>query len=298
MTRFLGLMVVVTGLTGCASTWDDLTSKRFRENTFHKSPFKASDDPLQVLRTNPDGEERARAMRKLKEPVVAGMSQADQDEVMQILATAATSDPSPWVRLSAIDALGRFQDPRGVEVLIAAYHQAPGRPADAPVRQDKIQQVGASTRVRESTLQDKFGLHGPVGFPGDQEATIRGRSLEMLARKSDPRIVPFLTRVATGEDAPSAEDDPETRTYVRQRAVAALGNVRSKDSVVALAQVLNTEQGKDLTLTHLAHGGLVELTGKKLPADAAQWNQVVQAGQYEVTGEPSAIRRAIQFEAP
>src|SRR5687768_6497570 len=121
--------VIVLGVTGCASTWDTLSSKRFREKPW-ETAF-GTDDPLQVLRTSSDGEERARAMRRLKEPLADGRSEADQEVAFEILATAAASDPSPWVRMAAIDALGRFQDPRATEALAVAFHQATGKPANA-----------------------------------------------------------------------------------------------------------------------------------------------------------------------
>ena len=54
--------------------------------------------------------------------------------------------------------------------------------------------------------------------------------------------------------------------------------MKSKESVVTLAAVLNAEKARDIALASRAHEGLVELTGQELPADPDQWNQVVQAG--------------------
>ena len=59
------------------------------------------EDPMTVLR-NPhrDGDEKAKAMRRLKEPLRANGSQQDQDEAIDILGRAATADPSPKVEVA------------------------------------------------------------------------------------------------------------------------------------------------------------------------------------------------------
>ena len=268
----VALMVATVGLTGCASTWDTMTSRRFRDVPF--GTMFGSEDPMTVLRENPDGEARARAMRNLKEPA----AEPEQTEAIEILSVAATSDPSPLVRVAAIDALGRFQDSRAVEQLAHAYHQASAKPAG--------QKPGAN---------DRLGLRGPQGFPSDQVANIRGRAIESLAKTGRPEAVGFLAEIASAP--PTEFDDPMERNAVRQRAVAGLAKIRDKEAVAALAKVLTAEQGKDVTLTNLAHGGLVELTGLKHPADAAAWNEVVQAG-FEIAPEPSGLRRALGPDTP
>ncbi len=263
-----------------------MTSRQFRDKPF--ATMFGTEEPLTVLRENPDGETRARAMRRLKEPAANGRPQAEQDEAVQILTTAATSDPSPWVRMAAIDALGHFKDPRAVETLAAAYYQASGRSEPEPPPQP--QQTVASGGRHPGVLTDRLGLHGPQGFPSDQVANIRGRALESLAHTGRPEAVAVLARVAGGEELP-ADEEPAARDFVRQRAVAGLGQVRSKEAVVALAHVLEAEHGKDVTLTHLAHGGLVSLTGKNQPPDPKAWDAVVQAG-FEIAPEQNLLQRA------
>jgi len=290
-------MAVVSGLTGCASTWDDMTSRRFREKPFGTIFHK--DDPVQVLRSNPDGGERARAMKNLEEPLAIGRPESEQEEMMQILASAAASDPSPWVRLAAIDALGRFRDPRATDALVAAYHQAdgrPSRPTQPPPPPAGSIHPASGGRGDPSFLNDRLGLMGPQGFSPDQVANIRGRSLESLANKTDPKVVNFLANVAKGQELPP-DEDPTSRDFVRQRAVAGLGKIRTKESVVALTAVLTAENGKDVPLSHLAHTGLVGLTGQKLPADPEKWNAIVQTG-FEIAPEPGGIQRAVSFELP
>ncbi len=289
-------MAAVSGLTGCASTWDDMTSRRFREKPFGTTFRK--DDPVQVLRSNPDGADRARAMKNLQEPLAIGRPEAEQEEMMQILATAAASDPSPWVRLAAIDALGRFRDPRTADALVAAYHQADGRltrPTPPPPPEGAIRPASGS-RGDPSALADRFGLAGPQGFSSDQVANIRGRSIDALAKKTDPKIVNFLANVAKGQELPP-EEDPAAKDFVRQRAVAGLGKIRTKEAAVALATVLTAENGKDVPLMHLAHEGLVGLTGQKLPADPEKWNAIVQT-DFQIAPEPGVLQKAVSMELP
>lgn len=285
MTRLIAVVALVAAGSGCASTWETMTSRQFRDKPF-ETAF-GTEDPLTVLRENPDGETRARAMRRLKEPAADGRPGAEQDEAVQILSTAATSDPSPWVRMAAIDALGKFRDPRAVETLAAAYYQASGRSEPAP----RTQTVLAAGGRQPGALADRLGLHGPQGFPTDQAANVRGRALEALARTGRPEAVEFLARVAGGRELP-ADEDPASRDFVRQRAVAGLGQVRSKEAVHALAQVLAAEHDKDVTLTNLAHGGLVSLTGQDQPADPQAWGAVVQAG-FEIAPEKTFLQRTI-----
>ena len=62
---------------------------------------------------------------------------------------------------------------------------------------------------------------------------------------------------------------------------------------MALAHVLSKEAGKDAAVTGRAHNGLVSLTGKKLPPDPQQWNQVVQAG-VTIAPEPGWVDNAVR----
>lgn len=292
LTGLIGVTGVCGGLAGCASSWDTMTSKSFKEKPFHHM-FGKKDDPLTVLRVNQDGggDVRAKAMRQLKEPLKSGGSQEDQDEVVDhILGPAATSDPSPVIRAAAIDALGRFDDPRVPKLLIAAYHQATGRsaaPAPAAAPEPGLTLTGGGRKPGEP---DRLGLAGPSGFPADVVTMLRTRSLTGLARAGSPDAVQFVGGVATG-----AEDDADRD--VRLAAVRALGGVRQKESVVALAKVLSAEKSRDIGLASRAHEGLVSLTGKSLPAEPEKWDEVVQAGA-EVAPEPTGVQRAIGLFTP
>lgn len=241
--------------------------------------FEKSPDPLHVLRTSPEGYARAKAMKRLEEPLRSGGTQEDQDEVVDhILGPAATSDPSPVVRAAAIDALSRFEDERAVRYLIAAYHQADGGGRDSlPASRSPIQQVGLNTKPvsKTSSLADGLGLHGPSGFPNEVTSSLRSKVIIGLARSPQPETVRFLTTVATGADAPTpglADRD------CRMAAVRALGTMKTKESVIALNTVLAQEKSKDVALAGRAHEGLVHLTGKDVPPDPAEWSKIVQAG--------------------
>lgn len=290
MTRRLVCWFAVSAaaVCGCAGTWERVSSHQFRD-----APFKAmftSEDPMTVLRTKVEGGDRAAAMRRLKEPLAAGLSEPEQDEALQILSTAATSDPSPVVRTAAIDALGRFKDPRAVPILIAAYHQADGVPSDPARAAGGVQQAAA---FRTADATDPLSLLGPVGFEQPFVTTLRSRSVSALANTNSPEAVAFLARVAAPGTEKSAKPDAEpTDRDVRSAAVKGLGKMRSPAAVTALARVLKDEAGHDVVLAQNAHTGLKELTGRNLPADPEQWDQLIQTG-VTVQPEPNLIQRAI-----
>lgn len=300
VTRVLTLAAAIAvgaGLPGCASAWDTLSSKRFRNNPF--GTLFRPEDPVQVLRENPaDGDARAWAFQRLTEPAAEGRPAEDQEFALETLSTAATSDPSPWVRIAAVDALSKFQDPRAPGVLVAAYHQATGRPpapTEEAIAASPTMLPAAAGRAPTPT-GERFGLSGPQGFSADQVATLRGRTVDALAKSGRPEAVALLAQIAAGEE-PSLNADPESRDFVRQRAVTGLRELRTPESVNALAQVLATEHGRDVTLTNLAHGGLMDLTGQNLPADPKQWQAVVQAG-YNVAPARTPVQKAIGFDTP
>ena len=291
----VGTLGLVGTLCGCASTWDTVTSRRFRDKPFEV--MFTREDPMTVLRSNPDGEARARAMLALKEPAANGQGEAVQDEALQLLHTAATTDKSPWVRIAAIEALGKFEDPRAVQSLMQAFHTAPGTTISQQGGGATGQDVEQAMFSRAGRMGSPSILAGPQGFPDDQVMNIRGRCLESLAKGKHPEAVQFLAEVAQGRGQLVNENE-DASMFVRQRAVAGLGQIRNKDSVRALNDVLASEHNKDVTLTNLAHAGLVSLTGRNLPADPEQWSGVVQAGNFEVTPEPNAIQRAIGSGTP
>src|SRR5207253_2304753 len=106
------------GLCGCANFWDQVSS-----HEFHISDLFVKKDPLSVLHDSDDGNERRKALAVLQEPLPHGGTQKDQDAVVQILTTAATTERDSLCRMAAIRSLGHFQDPRAAEAIDAVYLQ-------------------------------------------------------------------------------------------------------------------------------------------------------------------------------
>jgi HEAT repeat protein len=105
-------------LCGCASTWDEMTS---RDCNWGNVLLGKSKDPMVVLRESNDGNERYKALAALREPLQKGGSQQDQEAVMEILKNSATRDQEPICRIAAVQALAHFKDPRAPEILESAY---------------------------------------------------------------------------------------------------------------------------------------------------------------------------------
>jgi hypothetical protein len=289
----LGFAVATIALAGCAGTWDTITSKRFRDHP--KETIKrmwSPEDPVAVLRANPprDGDEIADAMHRLKEPIKNKGTQEDQDAIIDILANTAQYSPSPVLRMEAIGAIGRFEDPRAAGILIAAYQNAHGRkPSEAAPslhKEPEVIQTGLSAGRKPTFGIERFPITGPTGYPDEWVASIRCRALDSLGRTQNSEAAKFLAAVAgaSGRDITvEGSDDRE----VRIAAIRGLGRCRQPESVVALSKILASEIDKpDTAIIGRAHEGLVKLTGKKLPPDPQRWNDVVQAG-FEIAPEPT-----------
>jgi len=106
-------------LAGCASFWDDVTSREFTVKGMFNPP-----EPMVVLKTSNDGDARAKAFLGLTEPKQHGGGQGEQDEVVMVLTKAVNSEPQPLCRMAAIRTLGKFQDARAVPALISAFEAA------------------------------------------------------------------------------------------------------------------------------------------------------------------------------
>jgi len=284
--RLLAFLPIGLAL-GCANTWDAMSSKKWRDSPF-KQTF-SNDDPMYVLRNKVEGDERAKAMRRLKEPAQNGGSPTEQDEALQILGDAATKEPSPVLRTAAINALGKFKDPRCVRLIVAAYYQADGQLNKAVNAPTEVQQSGLS---RESI--DFVGMNTPTGFPPAFVSTIRMKAVLALAETKQPEAVSFLAEVATRK-AETPLEDPNRD--IRIAAVRGLTSMRQKGCVEALSQVLTAEKGKDVAVVGRTHQGLVELTGKELPPDPEQWSKVVQAG-VQIAPEPNVLEKVIHSATP
>lgn len=297
MLRVLTLSAIALiplALTGCADTWDTLSSRKWRKDPWNTTKHMIQpEDPLVVLRADPprDGDERAAAMRRLKEPLAIGLSQQDQDQIIDMLGRTATTDSSPVLRIAAIEALGRFDDPRAGGILAIAYQKAHGRAEGVPdpaAPESDIQLAGIGNPRGPNKLASLVPLSGPVGFSPETVDAVRSRALESMGHSSKAEVAQFLGNVAVSE---KEERD------VRLAAVRGLGKCRAPESVAALARVLEAERGRDTALAGRAHEGLVHLTGQKLPPDPKRWDMVVKQGA-TIAPEPSWFETTIERLKP
>lgn len=249
----LGALALGTGLTGCAgpTVWDDVTSRDFK----FKSVFTASPDPLAVLRDNPDGDARAKALASIKEPRANGGGDAQQDEVVGLLTRTAVGDPQPLCRGAAIRSLGRFRDPRAVPALIQAYDTA-------------------------GQLQS------------DVAAAVQSQALTALGETHQPSAVNFLVQVAS--KPASAEATDRDRQVVRDNRLAAVRALKnfdgSPDAAAVAARLAETE--RDVALRDRARETYAKVSGKELPASPPNGQPELAAPQpanrdIQLTGNPT-----------
>src|SRR5262249_19511664 len=88
------------------------------------SVFEAAPDPLEVIKSSPDADKRARALRTLDEPLQYGGTQKQQDLIVTVLTHSAVEDEQALCRLAALSKLRTFRDPRAVKALEDAYYRA------------------------------------------------------------------------------------------------------------------------------------------------------------------------------
>lgn len=275
---WLGGAAAVCALTGCAGTYDLITSQRFKDRPFHT--LFVTEDPMEVLEKVQDGDDRVRAMHNLKEPKEHGGSQTQQDRAIAILQEAATVDQRPLVRLAAVEALARFKDPRVGPILVAAFHQA-GQ--TGPPKDPDIATAAALTGVKGAL----------AGFPLETIARIQCLSLEGLGAHHSPEALQLLVQsAATPTEKPKPAGGIETaglfsleadfgtgidRLDVRLAAIRALGNYdKDPTAIRTLVAVLKTD--KDVAVRGRAHEALVKITGQDLPCDGTAWQTWLDKG--------------------
>ena len=275
-TLITGTATVTLGLTGCAGTYDLVTSQRFKERPFHT--LFTREDPIEVLEKVQEGDDRVRAMRAVEEPRLNGGSAADQDRLIAMLQASATTDPRPLCRLAAVEALSRFKDPRVGAILIAAYQNAP-YDSPAAATPDGVAPAASLSATKTAGSQ----------FTPDTVTTLQCQTLESLGRHRSPEGLQLLVRVATtpAESKPKPTGGVEAagallslnasistgesdRIDVRLAAIRALGNYQNDTAAIqALVGVLQTE--KDVAVRGRVHESLVKATGKDLPPDGQAW---------------------------
>lgn len=218
----LGFAVVAPG---CATMWDDVTSR-----DFHVKSLWERSDPMMVLQESTDGDARAKALRAVKEPRTNGGNDVEQDRLMEILAQSAISDPQPVVRLAAIQTLGRFSDPRAVQVLTGAY---------------------------ESAGQ----------LPSEVSAGVQSAALAALGTSRQQAAIAVLVKAATRPLPTEAiERELNQARDIRLAAVRALKNFEgSPEAASAMSRIVSEE--KDVALVDRARETYAKVAGRELPAD-------------------------------
>ncbi len=272
-TMLGGAALVTFGLTGCAGTYDLVTSQRFKDRPFHTLFHR--DDPLQVLETVEEGDDRVRAMQDLKEPKQSGGTDADQDKLLGILQASATTDRRPLCRLAAVEALARFDDPRAGSILIAAYRNAPydappapGEPAPAVTPAAAF--AGVKGAVSSFTPDTVTTIQCHILTALGKHRSADGLQLLVQVAASKPPAKPALTPAGGVPAAdPSAPSDVD-RLDVRLAAIRALASYENETVAIhALIGILRDE--KDVALRGRAHESLVRVTGQDLEPDAKAW---------------------------
>ena len=228
--RSLIVAVAILASSGCATFWDDVTSREFKFNEMFQPP----QPPLQVLESTQDGDKRARALSRLKEPLRHGGSQSDQDVVVKVLVDSATSERQALCRIRAIESMREFKDPRIVEGLKEAYYRA-------------------------------------GSFSPEMASIVRIQSLDALGYGGHPEGLDLLLKVALEPIAVGAEQDRQMKIDERMAAVRGLGNYPDSKSAGALIEILRKEQ--DVALTDKANHSLEKITGHKGPRDAGGWSE-------------------------
>jgi HEAT repeat protein len=197
----LSLALACQGVSGCASFWDDVTSRDFNVKWYFQKP-----DPLVVLRDSHDGDLRRKALAALREPKQYGGTDEQQDVVVEILKTAASNERQVLCRIAAIGQLAQFKDPRAVDGLKEAYYRATSFSPDQ------------ATIVRCQALRALGETHQPA-------------AVDLLVKVvKEPPVA-----------AEDAEQEKQQRLQERIAAARALRNFKDFQAVDALVGVLRTE---------------------------------------------------------
>ncbi|MFO0842495.1 MAG: HEAT repeat domain-containing protein [Gemmataceae bacterium] len=223
----LGLLTLALAASVGCRNLDDFHWKKMNFEV-----FRDPENPMEVIRSSKDGNERARALRCLQEPLTHGGTQQDQDAVVAVLNYSASHESQLWCRLAAIDSLRKFKDPRAADGMKEAYYHA--------------------------------GIFNP-----EQATVIRCQALTGLGETRQPAAVEVLVRVLREPPVEGPDQDKELKMRERIAAAKALRGYPDQQATGALVEVLRRE--KDDALRNNAHESLVASTGKRLPPDGQVW---------------------------
>jgi hypothetical protein len=272
-TWLSGAAACTLGLSGCAGTYDLITSERFKERPFHT--LFVTEDPLMVLEKVQEGDDRVRAMRALKEPKENGGTAEQQDRAIVILKVSAIEDKRPLCRLAAVDALARFKDPRVGPILVAAYHNAsndgsPANPSDVTAASAFGGVKAAMSTFTPETVTNIQVL--AVQSMGEHKNAESVRLLlDVASAPAEPKKKPASAVEPAGFklDLSIGASESDQRD-VRLAAIRSLGNYnRDPAAISALIAILKTD--KDVAVRGRAHESLQKITGQDLPPEAPAW---------------------------
>jgi hypothetical protein len=239
---------------GCTSFIDDVTSRNFRVRNMFSTP-----EPMLVLRTSDDGDARAKAMYRLKEPIKAGGSEKDQEEAMRILTESATQDLRPVCRLAAIEALGRFDDARTAGSLVQAYQASKTFTTEIanPIRCESLQALGRKNTPEALALLSSVAskpIEAPPSSPIKQASYNPNDELNKALGRYDP--------------------DAQIAREARLAAVRGLG--QSANAAEAAKILIPVLAEKDVALHDRAQESLQKVTGRRdVPADPEAWKKAL-----------------------
>jgi HEAT repeat protein len=278
------------GLSGCASLWDDITSRDFEVRSFWEKP-----DPLVVLRDSTDGDKRAKAFRALREPAQYGGTPQMQDQVVTILCTAVQTERTAWSRQAAISALRTFKDPRATDGLVQAYYKA----SDFPPETANIIRCQALAGLGEAAGDSpavEILARVYTEQPGDKDLDVPApkspaQVVERRLAKARRGALDLLVKVVKEPPVEGPEQDKTQKMQERIAAARALGHFKQYDATETLVAVLKTE--KDPSLRAGAHESLQLVTGKRFPEDGQVWDDFIRNARDKngIYGDPSFTDR-------
>jgi hypothetical protein len=189
-------MLLLAGLTGCAVTWDDVTSKEFRMAQLWSKP----PEPMTVLETSTDGYAKARALAKLEE---AKSDPAMHQKQMNVLQKMALTDRDPLCRVAAVRTLGRFKDPQAGKILTDVYLGNPGLSPEnnALVRQQALVALQSSSPAEAKQLfvraarQPAGGITTTAQRDRLEILDERLAAIRALGHYKDPETIETLVKV-------------------------------------------------------------------------------------------------------
>jgi HEAT repeat protein len=198
--RIAGAALTSLSMCGCAGFWDEVTSRNFDIHHFWDKP-----NPFLVLQNSDDGDQRAKALRALREPNPNGSSPKDREAVLNILVAAASKERQFLCRMAAVESLGHFQDPRAVDGLTSAFYSSTTFSQDLATRL----QVQAATALGNThqPAAEQFLLtlvqEKPQTEGSDQEKQqnmdVRLAATRALGNFNDPRVAQLLQGMVKGE---------------------------------------------------------------------------------------------------